>query len=82
MHVDDPLNEEGSAGVLDLGGCLNLGEIVSIHLEGCLFISHVLVNLFRVLSDHLWVAHLQLVREHHALAELSAELDHALLEDF
>ena len=82
MHIDDPLNEESAACVLDLSGDLNLLKVVNVHLKSSFDGSHVLVDILSHLSHHLRVSHLELVRKVHAFADCASELGNTLLENF
>lgn len=69
MNVDDPLNKEGSRGVLDLGGDLDTGQVVRLQLVAVLFDSHVGENGESVLSDKLGLTHVELIREAHVFRD-------------
>ena len=81
MHVDDPLDQEGTARVFDLCRQLDLREVVSVDFQSGFCFSHVLVNISSEFSNHLWVTNLKLVGEDHGLADLSAMRDQPLFED-
>lgn len=82
MDIDDPLDEEGTAGILDLSRHLDSREVVGIHLKLDLLLAHVLVDLLGQLCHHLGVANLKLVCEDHTLAHGAAPLGEALLVGF
>ena len=81
VHVNDPFDKEGSAGVLDLARVLYLGQIVGIDLQLRLYQAHILVNLSGKLSTKLRVTQLELVRENHVLADLPPVIHQPLFED-
>ena len=60
-HVDDPLDEEASRGVLDLG--LHLLEVLVVDEELLLHLEHRVVHILCHLSYILRVPHIQLVAQ-------------------
>jgi len=65
MHIDDPLDEEGAARVLDLAFNLDGLQIIGLDTELHLLFAKVLEYGSRKVCGHLGITHLHLVREDH-----------------
>lgn len=82
VNVNNPLNEESTAGILDLGWNLNLREVVRANLELNFLFAHVVVYVLGHLGHHLRVANVEGIREDHTLSHSTAPLSESILEGF
>jgi len=80
MYIDDPLNQEGAARILDLAFYLDSLQIIRFNPEFHFCFAHVLKYGRCKVCCHLWVPHLHLVCEDHFFLPCLAILDQSLLE--
>lgn len=78
MHVNDPLDQESTARVLDLGRHLHLLQVIGVHLELDLLFTHVLVDFLGEFGHHLWVTDIELISENHSLAHVTSPCGESL----
>jgi hypothetical protein len=81
MNVDDPLDEEGAARVLDLAFYLDGLQIIGLDTELHLLFAKVLKYGSRKVCCHLRITHLHLVCEDHFFPSGLGILNQSLLED-
>lgn len=81
MNIDDPLNEEGAASILDLAFYLDGLQIIGLDTELHLLFAKVLKYGRCKVCCHLWIAHLHLVRKDHFFPSGLGILNQSLLED-
>lgn len=82
VNINNPLHEEGSAGVLDFSLDLDLREIVRVDTQLLFLCTQILKNLCSIFRDLLGISHLNLVTEGDNSPALLAISQQSLLELF
>jgi len=81
MNIDDPLNQEGAARILDLAFNLDRLQIIRLDPELHLLFAKVLKYGSCKVCCHLWIPHFHLVCEDHFLPSGLGILGQSLLEN-
>lgn len=82
MHVDDPLNQESSRGVLDLAFELYACKVIRLDSKLFLLFSQVEKDRGSIFGVHLGVSHVHLVDKHHLSSPLLVVGFNSGLEEF